>query len=289
MAINRKNAQVITAGKMAARGANLSSRSFAAGVHVVENIYTPRRKQERHAHLYTNVSLVLAGSVEETVGRVLEQAFALSVVVKPGDTEHANLYGSKGARILSVLLDPELATSIGEWESGILRWRWVHGGTAAHWMLRLLRIYRQCPTRRSGEIEDCIYEVLASLSGSKSSGTPASPPHWLGLVRQEIDDTFADTPRVRDLAKNAGLHPVYLARRFRSHIGCSVTDYRTFLKARAAAELLASSDLQPIAVANQCGFADQSHLCRVFKRASGLTPLNYRRLTKGSNPVVLLS
>jgi len=34
--------------------------------------------------------------------------------------------------------------------------------------------------------------------------------------------------------------------------------------------------------ADQCGFADQSHLCRVFKTATGLTPLDYRRFTKGS-------
>jgi len=81
---------------MIARDASPSTPSFADGARVVEDCYAPRRKQERHAHPYTNVSLVLAGSVEETVGGAHERAYALSVVIKPGGTEHANQYGARG-------------------------------------------------------------------------------------------------------------------------------------------------------------------------------------------------
>jgi AraC family transcriptional regulator len=181
-----------------------------------------------------------------------------------------------------VLLKPELAESLKDWDPGLSQWRWLRGGPAAHRMLRLLQTYRRRHALRNEELEECVYEVLASLPGGKSSGRTARPPRWLELIRQELDDTFADGPRVRDLAARAGIHPVYLARRFRRHIGCSITDYRTLLRARAAAELLASSGVPLAAAADQCGFADQSHLCRVFKAATGLTPLDYRRLAKGS-------
>lgn len=267
---------------MTGRDASQSNPSFADGARVVERSYTPRRKEERHAHPHANVSLVLAGSVEETVGRSLERAYALSVVLKPGGTEHSNLYGTKGARIFSVLLEPELAASIKDWEPGLGQWQWAHGGEAARWMLRLLRTHRRCRTRPGGEVEDCVYEVLASLPRGQSPERTAAPPRWLALVRQELDDTFAEGPRVRDLAARAGVHSVYLARQFRRYVGCSITDYRTLLRARAAAELLASSGVPPAEAADLCGFADQSHLCRVFKGATGLTPLAYRRLTKGS-------
>lgn len=267
---------------MNARDASPSTLSFADGARVVEHSYTPRRKEERHAHPHSNVSLVLNGSVEETVGGALERAYALSVVFKPGGTEHANVYGTKGARIFSVLFEPELTATLKDWEPGLGRWRWVHGGAASRWMLRLLRTYRRGQTRRGAEVEDCAYEVLASLPGGQTPDRSAAPPRWLELVRQELDDTFADGPRVRDLAARAGVHSVYLARQFRRHMGCSVTDYRALLRARAAAELLASSGVPLAAAADRCGFADQSHLCRVFKGATGLTPLAYRRLTKSS-------
>ncbi|HEY0174650.1 MAG TPA: AraC family transcriptional regulator [Pyrinomonadaceae bacterium] len=265
---------------MVERDKSPSAFSFADGARVAEDTCTPGRKQERHAHRHTNISLVLAGSVEETVGGALERAYALSVVIKPGGTEHSNQYGAKGARIFSVLFEPEMAASMRDWEPGLGRWRWVHGGAAARWMLRLMRTHRRHQMSRGGELEDCVYEALASLPCGQTSGTAAAPPRWLELVRQELDDTFTDGPRVRDLAAHAGVHPVYLARRFRRHMGCSITDYRTLLRVRAAAELLASSGVPPAAAADQCGFADQSHLCRVFKGATGLTPLDYRRFTK---------
>jgi AraC family transcriptional regulator len=145
-------------------------------------------------------------------------------------------------------------------------------------MLRLLRAYRW-QTLASTNLEECIYEVLASLPAARSSKPMNWAPRWLELVKEELDDTFAEGPRVRDLAARARVHPVYLARRFRRHVGCSITDYRAFLRARAAAELLASSDEPLVAAAVQCGFVDQSHLCRVFKGATGLTPRDYRGLT----------
>ena len=267
------------------RDASTSAFSIAGGARVVEDGYTPGLKQERHAHRHTNVSLVLAGSVEETVGGTLERGYALSVVIKPGGTEHANQYGAKGARMLSVVFEPEFAASMRGWDPGLGRWRWAHGGAAARWMLRLLRTYRRRQASRGVEPEDYLYEALASLPGGQESAgsvSGAAPPRWLEQVRQELDDTFSDGPRVRDLAANAGVHPVYLARRFRRHMGCSITDYRTLLRVRAAAELLASSGVPPAAAADLCGFADQSHLCRVFKGATGLTPLDYRRFTKDS-------
>jgi hypothetical protein len=121
-----------TVRKLIERDASPSTRSFADGARAVEDCYVPRLKQERYAHPYTNLSLVLAGSVEETVGGALERAYALSVVIKPGGTEHANQYGARGARIFSVLFEPELAASMKEWEPGLGRWRWVHGGECVH-------------------------------------------------------------------------------------------------------------------------------------------------------------
>jgi AraC-like DNA-binding protein len=34
-------------------------------------------------------------------------------------------------------------------------------------------------------------------------------------------------------------------------------------------------------VALGAGFADQAHLCRVFKATTGITPLGFRRLARG--------
>jgi len=245
-------------------------------LHLAEGSYTPGERQEKHAHSYTSISFVFAGSLQETVGRVPEDAFPFSTVIKPCDTEHTDHFGNAGARMLSVQFPQKLVASSTDWDSSLSTWRWVHGGLPARLMLRLLKAYRRTSSP-DAEIEDCVYEVLASLPHHPST-SGADAPRWLQLVKQELDDTFADGVRVRELAAHAGVHPVYLARQFRRHIGCSITDYRRLLKARAAAQSLTSSNDSFAAAATDFGFADQSHFGRVFKSVTGLTPLDYRRL-----------
>jgi AraC family transcriptional regulator len=239
--------------------------------------YTPGERQEKHAHSYTGISFVFAGSLQETVGRVPEDAFPFSTVIKPCDTEHIDHFGNAGARMLSVQFPPKLVASMKDWDSSLSTWRWVHGGLPARLMLHLLKLYRR-PSSEDAELEDCVYEILGSMPSHASPSSGANAPRWLQLVKQELEDSFAEGVRVRELAAHAEVHPVYLARQFRRHMGCSITDYRRLLKARAAAQSLTSSNDSFAAAATECGFADQSHLGRVFKSVTGLTPLDYRRL-----------
>ena len=246
-------------------------------LRVAEGEYAPGERQEKHAHNYASISFVFAGSLQETVGRTPELAFPFSTAIKPAGVEHADYFGSTGARMLSVQFPQRLIASLADFDSDLNTWRWVHGGLPARLMLRLLKMYRQ-PSTPDCELEDCAYEILAALP-HHSINAEAQLPRWLQLVKQELEDTFAAGVRVRDLAARAQVHPVYLARQFRYHIGCSITEYRKLLKARAAARALNSPNVSFAAVADEFGFADQSHFGRAFKSVTGLTPLDYRRLS----------
>jgi len=245
---------------------------------VAEGRYAAGERNERHAHSYASISFVFAGSLQETVGRTPELAFPFSTAIKPCGVEHVDHYGTMGARLLSVQFPHSLIASLRNWDSSFNTWRWVHGGLPARLMLRLLKMYRQ-PSSANSDLEDCVYELLGALPCHQSRKAGAQIPRWLQLVKQDLDDTFADAVRVSDLATRAQVHPVYLARQFRRHVGCSITEYRKLLKARAAARALNSTNLSFAAVADEFGFADQSHFGRAFKSVTGLTPLDYRRLS----------
>lgn len=266
-----KSRRIVTVGSDA--GASTSHH-----VRLAEGQYAAGERQERHAHTYASISFVFAGSLQETVGRTAELAFPFSTAIKPAGVEHADHFGSTGARLMSVQFPQKLIGSLKEWDSGFDTWRWVHGGLPARLTLRLLKMYRQ-PSTLDSELEDCVYDILAALPCQHSLKARAELPRWLQLVKQELDDTFAQGTRVSDLAARAQVHPVYLARQFRHHLGCSVTDYRKLLKARAAARALNSPNASFAAIADQFGFADQSHFGRAFKSVTGLTPLDYRRLS----------
>jgi AraC family transcriptional regulator len=242
-----------------------------------EVAYQPGLLQERHAHEETTVTLVVAGSLRETVGRTQEIARALSIVVKPGDTEHADQFGESGARTLQISLTAAEAADLRGWEPSARTWRWTHAGPAVPAFLHLLARLRARP-RDDARIDRGVIEVLASLR-EVADDSQREPPAWLRRVREEIDDTRSGI-RVRDLAARAGVHPVYLARQFRRFYGSSVVAHLQRRRVTRAADLIASSSLPLSAVAFQTGFADQSHLNRSFRAGTGFTPGTYARFIR---------
>lgn len=59
-------------------------------------------------------------------------------------------------------------------------------------------------------------------------------------------------------------------------MGITPHAFQTNLRIGHACTLSRAGD-PPAAVAAACGFADQSHLTRVFKRAVGVTPAGFAR------------
>jgi AraC family transcriptional regulator len=245
---------------------------LANSPRVREVAYSPRLLQARHAHEETTVTLVVAGSLRETVGRTQEIARALSIVVKPGDTEHADQFGESGARTVQISLTGCDAATLRDWEPSARTWRWTHAGPAVPAFLQLLALLRARP-HDGALLERGVTEVLSSLREVPDDSRRV-PPAWLRTVREEIDDTGSGV-RVRDLAARAGVHPVYLARQFRRFYGSSVISYLQRRRVTRAADLIASSSLGLSTVAFKAGFADQSHLNRSFRAGTGFTPGAY--------------
>ena len=89
---------------------------------------------------------------------------------------------------------------------------------------------------------------------------------------------------MRDLAEDAGVHPVHLARVFREQEGRTPGDYLQQLRIRAACHHLRERDYPLAFIAADCGLTDQSHFTRVFRKFTGNTPAQFRRAL-GPQPV----
>ncbi|WP_127533380.1 response regulator transcription factor [Paenibacillus kobensis] len=93
-------------------------------------------------------------------------------------------------------------------------------------------------------------------------------------IEEHLDE---DISRER-LADYVYLNPAYLSRLFRKETGQSITDYTTDRKiVRAKAELENGNNrISDIAVS--VGYSNFSHFSKLFKKATGLTPQEYRRI-----------
>ena len=243
--------------------------------------YPAGLEQPPHSHPHTSITLICRGSLEEWSGRLRETCEPLSVVIKPAGTVHSDRIGPSGASTLQMCVSDRLAAEIAEGASPIECWRWFHGGLPALRFVAILQTLRAA-LADDASIEAAFFDFIGALKEDGRLKGRGDPPVWLRRVTEEIDETFADGPRVRELARHAGVHPVSLARSFRQYYGTSVTTRLARRRVQRAAGLLAAGRCSLSEVAYRSGFCDQSHLCRVFKTQTGCTPGRFQHLARGT-------
>ena len=94
-----------------------------------------------------------------------------------------------------------------------------------------------------------------------------------------LEANFASKLTIEQLARISGLSLFHFSRLFHRVVGLPPYQYLLRCRLRHAQELLSASTSSPsIAdIAIVCGFADQAHLTRLFRRAFGVTPQQFRR------------
>jgi AraC family transcriptional regulator len=118
--------------------------------------------------------------------------------------------------------------------------------------------------------DDLSTEFLAQID-RHLRGRTAPPPMWLDRIRDMIHDS-GGVSSVAELAREAGVHRVHVARTFRDHFGMPVTTYSRKVRVKSALTLLAASSHSLSRVAFESGYADQAHLTREMRSVVGSTP-----------------
>ena len=240
------------------------------------SVYAPGCCQPAHSHDHLSVSIALRGQIAEQVGDTIEQAFALSAVVKDPGVTHADEFGPSGAVMARLSIRDLCFSDLADERGKAPAWRWIHHPEAAAPFLRLV----ERATRGQGTfaVDDGDVVDLLSAFTSRCNAGQGVPPRWLRLAMEQLRDTAASTLTVRDVAGSAGVHPVYLARAVRRWYGTTPAAELRSARLRRAAEAIAHGDDTATRIAHRHGFADQPHLCRVFGKATGITPGLFRRL-----------
>lgn len=100
----------------------------------------------------------------------------------------------------------------------------------------------------------------------------------LAKVINHMEENFASSHNMTELAKIAGMTERSLQRTFRQATGNSPHSYLLQLRINRAAERLRNSDKQITEIAFDVGFNDSNYFTRQFKKRMGSTPLEYRNI-----------
>lgn len=89
-------------------------------------------------------------------------------------------------------------------------------------------------------------------------------------------DHIGENPDRGTVARAAGLSASHFSHLVREKTGHTFTELMTRYRVDRARELLLRTDKSLAHIALECGFCDQSHLARMLRRATGMTPREYR-------------
>ena len=119
--------------------------------------------------------------------------------------------------------------------------------------------------RLLGYLKDYELEKITSASDS------------LSQVVDYINKHIRENITLDDICQEVHINKCYLCRLFKKNMNITIMNY--ILQTRIiVAQTMLSSGIQTISeISESCGFEDHAYFCRVFKKATGQTPLQYQR------------
>lgn len=244
-------------------------------LNVQKAVYPFGFELSRHHHEEPRFVVVLQGTFSESSefqnNRICKPS---TLIFRPAGEKHSNFFDTGPAACVSVSLGRRWLDRA---SSGTIDWEAPHSFDEPA-VLRLgVELHRELvhpDSISSLAVESIVLELGVLTQRAKRQGAPSD---WLRRVAGIIRDRFLEDLTVRSLAQTVAVHPAHLARAFRQQFGCTPAESVRRLRIRHACELMLSTDLPLSEVALSCGFCDQSHFSRLFKRLLGTTPAQYRR------------
>jgi AraC-like DNA-binding protein len=118
--------------------------------------------------------------------------------------------------------------------------------------------------------------TFTTQAPSSRRRSEASTDHAASLA-QFITEHHLKPLTIPDIAKAIGLHPNYAAVVFKHTFGMTMLEYLTQHRVAHALRLLATTNQSVLEVAMESGFGSSSRFYVAFERATGRSPLEYRR------------
>ena len=110
----------------------------------------------------------------------------------------------------------------------------------------------------------------------RTTGTPSAVTGNIKRAIRYMDDNLESRLTLQDIAAVACLTPTYFSSIFKKLNGISPWDYITIKRVERAVELLKSTDLTKLEIAERCGFSGSSNFYKAFAHVTGKKPGDYQ-------------
>jgi AraC family transcriptional regulator len=254
-----------------------SSTWEVADVLLTEVRHTAAKSVDEHQHEASYFSLLLEGAYEERGDGFDLRYEPYTLVFHAAHTPHQDrMLGP--SRFFAVDLLPRWETVIAELGGARAHVFELSGGDPVWLVLRLYREFLARADAAEATVEALAYELCAHVA-ARSTEEPHEPA-WLAQADAAVHDGFRQPLDLKQVAANAGVHPTHLCRAYRRFRGHTISDAVIGARVQLVARRLADSDESLAEIAADAGFTDQSHMTRIFRRVTGSSPGDHRRVAK---------
>ena len=101
-------------------------------------------------------------------------------------------------------------------------------------------------------------------------------PEAVKLAVSYIKKNFRRDIKLDEIASNIRYNKYYLCRVFKQSMGQTVQNYMLDLRIHNAKLLLKRTDMVLTEIVYGSGFSSQAYFCHIFKKRTGMTPLQFR-------------
>ena len=244
------------------------------GLVLSEVRFPPRVSVPRHSHDRSIFNFVLAGGYLECTARRSFECVPPVLLFHPARQVHWERFSGAGARCLTIEFDPEGFASYGgdaprlERALSFSRGEWT-------WLAGPLRQELYVRDDLSPMVVEAYVRLLMAAGLRRSRHDEVAPP-FVERAIALLHDRFSERLELGAIAHELGVHPTHLARAFRRHCRTTPGEYVRRLRVEFACRELSRAGRSLAEIAQDAGFADQSHFTRTFKRLTGMTPGRYR-------------
>lgn len=96
-------------------------------------------------------------------------------------------------------------------------------------------------------------------------------------ILEHIESHLGEKHTVTSLCRRSNISKNTLYSYFKTHFNCTVSQYINRIRIKKAEQLLKTTDLSIYSVCELSGVDNYHYFCRLFKKAKGITPLQYRK------------
>lgn len=128
-----------------------------------------------------------------------------------------------------------------------------------------------------GMVFDCLTQLHRAIT-EQLMMSDRRELHSISLAKDYVKQHYAEEISLQDMGDYLGLNPTYFSRLFKQEAGETFLEYLTNFRIDKAKSLLEDHQMVLIDIASSVGYKDEKYFSRVFKKTTGLSPKEYRRL-----------